>query len=92
MLSRFVERVARAVYEYESAVNDEDGEWVIVEETKKSQRDPVPGVLRVDMREYTEFDESLDQRYWSDETDWGVASSGRVGIGVGVCGVDRGGQ
>jgi len=64
------ERVARAVYEYESAVNDEDGEWVIVEETKKSQRDPVPGVLRVDMREYTEFDESLDQRYWSDETDW----------------------
>jgi hypothetical protein len=29
-----------------------------------------PGVLRVDMREYTEFDESLDQRYWSDETDW----------------------
>lgn len=64
------EEVARAVYEYESAVNDEDGEWVIVEETKKSQRDPVPGVLRVDMREYTEFDKSLDQRYWSDETDW----------------------
>lgn len=64
------EKVASAVYAYESAVNDDDGKWVMVEETKANNHPPVPGVLRVDMREYTEFDGRLDQRQWSNSTDW----------------------
>lgn len=63
------EKVARAVYEYESAVNGDDGKWVMVEETKQTPY-WTPGVLRVDMREYTEFDGTLDQRLWPDSTDW----------------------
>ena len=60
------EKVARAVYEYESAVNDDDAITEELTETGNS----TPGVLRVDMREYTEFDGQLDPREWPDRVDW----------------------
>ncbi|MEZ3165421.1 chemotaxis protein CheA [Halorubrum miltondacostae] len=65
----FREEVACAVYEYESAVNGGSDKWVMIEETKQTPS-WTPGVLRVDMREYTEFDGTLDQRLWPDSTDW----------------------
>ncbi|EMA70314.1 putative CheA signal transduction histidine kinase [Halorubrum distributum JCM 13916] len=51
--------VASAVFEFESAVTGDDDDWWMLEEGK-AHKFYTPGALRVDMREYTDFDRYLD--------------------------------